>query len=335
MLVCLRSQQATESTASIGPNAPLPRYRRDATVPQYESKRCPSVPATAKTHAPLMRRFRFVYVCGFAIALLASGLGAWKLTTDRDFRHLEAREFDLNPTKATPIAGLHSSRLQPLRFTMVTVDNTTLQNGRKPKVIIDPDGRGGVVGAQAGAQGFALYRPGQPPQVISSYHGGIGAEDAQAADVTGNHFPDIIVGGLNGVTFVLFNPRDNGCADVYRCGWKRSVIDRKHPSHDIVVGDVDRNGRIDIATESGIYFNQGRGDRWRFVGRRLIARDGELAQVFSEAGRQMMVFWTLSRPTGPGRSSPALSIRCIVEATRRATPGRCRQSMLTRYLRAI
>ena len=132
-----------------------------------------------------------------------------------------------------------------------------------------------MVGAQDGARGFALYRSGQPPDVINPYHGGIGAEDAQAADVTGNHYPDIVVGGLNKVTFILFNPRDDGCADVYRCRWKRTVIDRTHPSHDVVVGDVDHNGNVDIATESGIYFNTDHGRRWQFIGRRMIARDGE------------------------------------------------------------
>ncbi len=218
---------------------------------------------------------RFVYGCGLAVVLIAIGLGAWKLKADRDYRQLEAREYNDNSIKAVAVAGLHSSRFQPVEFSKVTVDNATLPNGRKPKVIIDPDGSGGVVGAQKGGQGFALYPPGQPPKVINSYRGGIGAEDAQAADVTGNHFPDIIVGGLDNVTFILFNPRDDACANVYQCQWKRTVIDRTHPSHDIVVGDVDRNGRIDIATESGIYFNQGRGHEWTFVGRRLIPRDGE------------------------------------------------------------
>lgn len=222
-----------------------------------------------------MKWHRFVYACGIAVALVAFGFVTWRLNVERDLRHLEAREYDPNSIKAVAVAGLHSSRLQPLRFTMITVDGTTSLNGRKPKVIIDPDGRGGIVGAQDGARGFALYRPGRPPEIINSYHGGIGGEDAQAVDVTGNHFPDIVVGGLDGVTFVLFNPRDDGCADVYRCEWKRTIIDRAHSSHDIVVGDVLRSGRFDIATESGIYFNQGDGRKWQFVGRRLIARDGE------------------------------------------------------------
>ena len=136
------------------------------------------------------------------------------------------------------------------------------------------------MGAQDGPSGFALYRSGKPPRIIDTYPGGgIGFEDAQAADFTGNRYPDIVVGGLDHVTFVLYNPRDDGCSDVYRCTWRRSVIDDRHNSHDVLTGDVDRDGKADIVTESGIYFNRGRQQKWLFAGRNLIARDGEGTSV--------------------------------------------------------
>jgi hypothetical protein len=213
----------------------------------------------------------------FIYALVALAiLGAWKLQGIHELHLLEGREFDPNPVKAETLANLHRSRSSPLPFTRMVIDGKTLLNGRKPKVIIDPDGQGAVVGAQEGPSGFALYRPGKPARIIDSYPGGgIGFEDAQATDFTGNRYPDIVVGSLNNVTFVLYNPRDDGCSDVYRCTWSRSVIDDRHPSHDVLTGDVDRDGKADIVTESGIYFNRGRQQKWQFAGRNLIARDGE------------------------------------------------------------
>ena len=160
----------------------------------------------------------------YALVVLAI-FGAWKLQSIHQLHLLEGREFDPNSVKAESVADLHRTRSSPLPFTRVVIDGRTLLNGRKPKVIIDPDGRGAVVGAQDGSSGFALYRPGETPKIISAYpDAGIGFEDAQAADLTGNRYPDIVVGGLDRVTFVLYNPKDDGCADVYRCTWSREAL---------------------------------------------------------------------------------------------------------------
>jgi hypothetical protein len=179
----------------------------------------------------------------------------------------------LTPAQAQETGVVNMS--YPVHFKRIVLDGVTQSNGRKPKVIFDPDGHGGVIGAQDGPAGFVLYRPGKPRAVINRYSGGAGAEDAQAADFEADKAPDIVVGGLDRVTFLLENPRHRGCADVYRCIWKKRVIDDQHSSHDVVAGDVDHDGAVDVATESGIYFNHDRGRRWTFAGRRLIARDGE------------------------------------------------------------
>jgi hypothetical protein len=208
-----------------------------------------------------------------AVPVLLGLCGAWSLSVHQ-LHLLEGRENDPNPVQARAVSGLHRSLQRPLPFRRVVVDAIPHPNGRKPKVVIDPDGDGGVVGAQDGPNGYALYRPGHPPAIINRYSGGIGAEDAQAADLDGDHAPDIVVGGLDNVTFVLRNPRGTRCPDVYRCGWRRIVLDRVHPSHDVIVGDVDGNGRTDVITESGVYFNDNT-QHWPFAGRRLIARDGQ------------------------------------------------------------
>ncbi len=221
-----------------------------------------------------MIRRGLTLVC-LSVLIMAIAIGSWKVYTDRALRHLQAREDDPNPVKARSVGGIRISLSAPVAFTHVVVDDKTLPNGRKPKVIIDPDGQGAVVGAQYGNKGFALYRPGRAPSIINTYSLGIGDEDAQAADLDGNGSPDIVVGGLDKVMFVLYNPNRRRCPNVYHCTWKRAVIDSVHPSHDVLVGDVDRDGKNDVVTEAGVYFNRGRGHAWQFAGRGLIPRDGE------------------------------------------------------------
>jgi len=197
-------------------------------------------------------------------------------------------EDDPNPLKAFPLATIYRSLRHPVPFEAQTVDGRNFRDGRKPKVIIDPDGRGAVIGAQAGALGFALYRRGRPPAIISRFSNNDGSEDAQAADLTGDGVPDIVVGGLAKVTYLLLNPRRTACSDVYRCRWALRIIDRSHPSHDVVVGDVDHDGSVDIATENGIYFNHRHGRKWTFVGRNLIARDGQGTSLASLAADRIL-----------------------------------------------
>ena len=201
---------------------------------------------------------------------------------------LEGRENNSNPIAAPRLGSIPVSRLRPVHFVRSVFDRRTFDNSRKAKVIIDPDGHGSVVGALAGPHGFALYRPGLPPAIISRYSGESGSEDAQAANFAGDGAPDIAVGGLDNQTYLLRNPRHRGCADVFTCPWNRVLIDSRHPSHDVVVGDVDGDGKLDIATESGIYFNDGGAAPWKFVGRNLIPRDGEGTALTALAGNGIL-----------------------------------------------
>jgi hypothetical protein len=226
----------------------------------------------------------FVRIVLCVLALFAAGGASWKIYAARELYHLEDRENDPNRVEAHGIAGIHVSLTTPVPFTHRVVDGTALPNGRKPKVIIDPDGHGSVIGAQDGPNGFALYRPGRAPAIINPYTGGIGAEDAQAADLDGNGRPDIVVGGLDNMTFVLYNPSPRRCPDVYRCTWTKGVIDGTRASHDVVVGDVDRDGAADVVTEAGVYFNRARGRAWQFAWRDVIPRDGEGTSIGDFAG---------------------------------------------------
>lgn len=208
----------------------------------------------------------------------------WNALAAHRLHNLEARLDNPNPVTAKAVSGIQRSIKRPVPFTRVVIDGASQPSGRKPKVVIDADGHGAVIGALDGPAGFALYRPGHRAVVINRYSGAGGAEDAQAADFNGDGAPDIVVGGLEGVTYILRNPRGTACADVYRCPWRKSILDSAHSSHDVVVGDVDANGTVDVATESGVYFNDAANGPWPFIGRRLIARDGEGTSLGDLAG---------------------------------------------------
>ena len=136
----------------------------------------------------------------------------------------------------------------------IVVDSRLYPNHRKPKVLGDfaGDGNPGVA-AQAGRDGFAIY---QPPcfrrYIINNWSAASGDEDAQAADINGNGALDIVVGGLNGMTYWFENPVKSG-KNPYRSFWPMHVIGTRHASHDVVVGDAFDSGSLDVATESGIW----------------------------------------------------------------------------------
>ncbi len=186
---------------------------------------------------------------------------------------LKNREDIANPVRAKPIATIVVSRVSPVPFQRYVLDDR--RGNHKAKVIIDADGRGSVVGAIYGPTIIELYGAGRQRSRIShaDYMGG--DEDARTADINGDGAPDIVTGGQNFVTSVLFNPRHSACSNVYQCPWQSITIDRKHYSHDVQLGDVNGNGRPDIVTEQGVYFNENGGQHWDFADRGIIPRDGQ------------------------------------------------------------
>ncbi len=152
---------------------------------------------------------------------------------------------------------------QQVSFNRIVVDAKLYPNHRKPKVIGDfaNDGNPGIA-AQAGSHGFGIYRtPCFARHIINSYHKAQGAEDAQAVDINGDGALDIVVGGLGGRTYWLENPLKSG-KDPYSSYWPMHMIGTHHYSHDVVVGDMFKAGKIDIATESGVWHRADLGTGW-------------------------------------------------------------------------
>jgi uncharacterized repeat protein (TIGR01451 family) len=169
-----------------------------------------------------------------------------------------------------------------LPFSHTIVDPSIIANGHKPKVIGDFAGNGQPgLGAESAGLGFKLYQPPDwTPHLITSYGNGASDEDAQVADVNNDGALDIVVGGEGGNTYWLENPRRQG-KEPYHSTWQVHQIGFGRPSHDIIVGDVNGDGKIDVATESGIYLQGATPDNWIFVGRPYINRDLEGTALIS------------------------------------------------------
>jgi hypothetical protein len=164
-------------------------------------------------------------------------------------------------------------RAASVQFSYTVVDPQQIRNGHKPKVIGDFANNGlPGLGALSAGEGFKLYQfPSWTPYLITTYSNGPGDEDAAVADVNHDGALDIVIGGLNGNTYWLENPLHQGKSP-YSSTWTVHQIDFGRPSHDVVVADINRDGKIDVATESGIYLQGATADSWVFVGAPNINR---------------------------------------------------------------
>jgi len=129
------------------------------------------------------------------------------------------------------------------------------------KIIADIDGDGYydiVIGGRNGPLVWYGY-PDWNKAVIAQ--GGYRTVDGEAGDIDGDGDPDIVMGGL----IWYENPRQD--TTMPQSLWKVHKV-ATHPTHDIELGDLDRDGRLEIVTRNQSEFGQKAGNKiylWRHV----------------------------------------------------------------------
>jgi hypothetical protein len=105
---------------------------------------------------------------------------------------------------------------------------------------------------------FYLYRYAEQwrPYPIFTLPAGLdcnGFEQAAVADINGDGWKDIVIGGWGNVLAWAENPG----AHWYDAPWPVHIIDTTRWNHDVFAADMNNDGKIDIVTNQGIYFQSG------------------------------------------------------------------------------
>jgi hypothetical protein len=158
------------------------------------------------------------------------------------------------------------------------------RNGRRicrfSRIVVDPNSQPGgdyhkahVLGRfsrdpylDAGAetqQGFTLYRYREHWKPYVVFHDDTGPEDGHAADIDGDGWNDLVLGGWSNQLLWAQNPAGQG-KDPYTTLWAIHRVDTSRWCHDVLPSDMDHDGKCDIVTNEGIYFQGANSDSWTF-----------------------------------------------------------------------
>lgn len=163
------------------------------------------------------------------------------------------------------------------QFSRVVIDAAVEFNSHKPKVLARFSADGFNDLGSLDSHGFKLYRYTENWKSYVIFQPGNpgGFEDAVVADINGDGWNDIVLGGWGNRTIWAENPAGKGL-NPYTNSWPIHVIDATRFSHEVCAADLDHDGRCDVVTTSGIYFQGATPDVWTFLD---IGRTGQGTQV--------------------------------------------------------
>jgi hypothetical protein len=122
---------------------------------------------------------------------------------------------------------------------------------------------GDVDAAGETPEGFTLYRYKENWKPYIVFHDNSGPEDCNSADITGSGHDDIVLGGWSNNLLWAQNPASVG-KDPYTTPWTVHTVDTTRWCHDTFPADMDHDGKCDIVTNLGIYFQGATPDQWTF-----------------------------------------------------------------------
>jgi hypothetical protein len=112
-------------------------------------------------------------------------------------------------------------------------------------------------------QGFTLYRYKENWKPYAIFNDGTGPEDANSADITGSGYDDIVAGGWSNHVLWAQNPASDG-KDPYTTPWLVHTVDTTRWCHDTYPADMNHDGKCDIVTNLGVYFQGATPNEWTF-----------------------------------------------------------------------
>jgi hypothetical protein len=173
----------------------------------------------------------------------------------------------------TVLGLFQTAGAQTRGFKQIIIDSTIQYNAHKPKVLgkFSKDKYNDV--GTLDKQGFKLYRYSAhwKPYIIFSPGNPQGFEDAQVADINNDGWNDIIIGGWSNQTLWAENPMGKGL-DPYTTQWTVHTIDKSRFSHEVCIADLNKDGKPDVITTSGVYIQGTTPSNWTFVN---IGRSGQ------------------------------------------------------------
>jgi hypothetical protein len=199
-------------------------------------------------------------------------LGAIKVPAPPISYGSRVRKVDSQITGAIPYFDIIRSDTTPV-FIRTVIDSTVQSNSHKPKVFarFSRDGFNDL--GSLDREGFKLYRYRKQWRAYTIFNPGnpSGFEDAVVADINNDGWNDIVLGGWSNQTIWARNPAGQG-KNPYTTSWRLDTIDNGRFSHEVCAGDLNNDGKIDIVTTSGVYFQGATPSQWIFID---IGRSGQ------------------------------------------------------------